>query len=121
MNKSDLFLIITVTFLCILWIIVPFLLTEEKEKIAVVYYKNKAIKTIPLDQTGTKEYQVTGENGIVQIEVKEGKIRVKQENSPLHICSRQGFIEKSTETIVCLPNKIVIKIEEKDSLDTVVR
>lgn len=121
MNKSDWILIITIAFLCILWIVFPFAKQEPSQKIAVVYYKNKEIKTIPLNQNETKEYEVVGENGKIQIEVKNGKVRVKQENSPLHICSKQGFIEKSTETIVCLPNKIVIKIKEKDPLDTIVR
>ena len=56
----------------------------------------------------------------MKIEVKNKKIRVITENSPLHLCSKQGFISKSYETIVCLPNKIVIKIENDKNLDGVV-
>jgi len=93
---------------------------NEQEKVALVYYKNELVKTIPLLEE-SQEYQVLGKNGIVTLESKQGKIRVKQENSPLHICSRQGFIQNSTEIIVCLPNQIVIKIKEKDNIDTIVR
>ena len=46
-----------------------------------------------------------------------------EEESPLHLCSKQGFIEESYESIVCLPNKIVIKIssKKKKDLDTILR
>lgn len=121
MNKNDKKLVITVFIICVFAIILPFFFQKEGEKVALVYYQNQLVQTIPLSNKNTLEYQVMGEKGVVTIETKDGKIRVKEENSPLHLCSKQGYIHKSTETIVCLPNKIVIKIEEKDSLDTVVR
>lgn len=120
MTKSDLRLVEIVSIVCVLTIMLPFFFQKNGEKVALVYYKNQLIQTIPISNNQL-EYQVMGENGMVTIETKDGKIRVKEENSPLHLCSKQGYIQKSTETIVCLPNKIVIKIEEKDSLDTVVR
>ena len=46
--------------------------------------------------------------------------KVVEEKSPLHLCSKQGYISKSYETIVCLPNKIVIKLESNDDLDVIV-
>ena len=56
------------------------------------------------------------------IEVLDYKIRVVEENSPLHLCSKQGFIDKSYETIVCLPNKVVIKlVSDSEGLDGVVK
>ena len=62
-----------------------------------------------------------GYNGEVVIFAGQGKIKIEEENSPLHLCSKQGYISASYETIVCLPNKITIKIEAIDSLDTVVK
>ncbi len=54
---------------------------------------------------------------------KENKIRVKKENSPNHICSKEGYISDSSRTLVCLPNKIIIKITNDntdDKLDGVI-
>lgn len=121
MNKNDVKLILGILVVTIIPILIFSIIDQKSDKIAVVYYRNEVIKTIDLSKKENKEYTVEGENGKVVIEVNQDKIRVKQENSPLHICSKQGYISKSTETIVCLPNKIVIQIKEKDTIDTVVR
>lgn len=118
MNKNDQTLIGCIIIICLLFIVT---LNHSDHNVAVVYYKNEIIKKIDLSLDDIKEYQVNGENGIVTLEVNRGRIRVKDENSPLHLCSKQGYISKSTESIVCLPNKIVIQIEQNNNIDTVVK
>ena len=34
---------------------------------------------------------------------------------------KQGYIKESYEMLICLPNKVVIKIEDKDNVDTIVK
>ena len=68
----------------------------------------KVYKVMPVE-TGE------GKNGTwkkqqVIIEVKDNRIRVKKETSPLHICSKQGY--SKSVPIICLPNKIIIKLGE---------
>ena len=77
--------------------------------------KKKALKKIDLSINDT--YSVKGFNGEVIIEVNNNKLRVKKEDSPLHICSKQGFTNKGS--IVCLPNKIVINFKNNE-LDAIV-
>lgn len=117
LNKNDILLIIV---LLIISIICIFILNknDKKNKVATVYYNNELIKTIDLNID--KTYEIEGYNGIVKIKVKNQKIKVLEEKSPLHLCSKSGYISKSYETIVCLPNKVVIEIEGND-LDTVVK
>ena len=51
-------------------------------------------------------------------EVKDNKIRVKEEVSPRHLCSKEGY----SDVIVCLPNKIIVKVNRKDNqIDGVVK
>ena len=76
--------------------------------IAEVYYRDDLILTIDLKKEG--EYVVEGELGEVVLEVKNNKIRVKKENSPRNICSKEGFIKDSSRSLICLPNKIIVKI-----------
>lgn len=106
--------------LIIVLLLISCLIFSKKENgnQALVYYENDLILKIDLSQDN--EYDVNGYNGNVHIIVKDNKIKVEEENSPKHICSKQGFISSSNETIVCLPNKIVIKIDSEDKLDTVI-
>lgn len=122
MNRYDFILISVILFLCLLFLGITYINGEKDANVAYVYYDNKLIKTIDLRIDETKEYIVKGYNGDVVIETKKNQIRVKEEKSPLNLCSKQGFISSSLETIVCLPNKVIIKIESSnDELDAVVR
>lgn len=123
MNKSDLKLIIVIVLIAIIVLFMIAILNDTSNKKALVYYDNNLVLTIDLTETEKKEYLVDGYNGVVKIIAEGGKIKVDEEDSPLHLCSKQGFIEETYETIVCLPNKIVIKIvSSKDNdLDTILR
>lgn len=120
MNKQDFFLIIFILIIVSL-IGLIFKLTEKTNvNKALVYYEDKLVLTIDLTLKETK-YTVKGYNGPVAITAGNGKVKVEDEDSPLHICSKQGYISKSYESIVCLPNKIVIKLEDNSSLDAIVK
>ena len=121
MNKNYIRLIIGILTITIVTLLLFSTMHQTVPATANIYYENELIKTIDLSQNDQKEYTIEGKNGLVIIEVNHGKIRVKEENSPLHICSKQGYISKSSETIICLPNRIVIEIEAKGTVDTVVR
>lgn len=115
MNKSDIKLIIILLILFIPISLLVLINSSNGNK-ALVYYNNKLIKTIDLNIND--KYTVNGYNGEINIEVKNKKIRVLNEISQKHLCSKQGFISSSYESIVCLPNKIVIKITNDNKLDT---
>lgn len=123
MNKNDLKLIIIILAIAIITFFMIAIIDKESNKQALVYYDNNLVLTIDLNNKEQTEYIVEGYNGPVKIVADNGKVKVEEEDSPLHLCSKQGFIEKSYETIVCLPNKIVIKISDKEqnNLDTVLR
>lgn len=121
MNRSDLKLLFIVVLLCSFSLLILFLNQSNAPKKALVYYENKLILTIDLEKKERTLYEVDGSLGKVTIEAQNGKIRVIDENSPNHICSKQGYIEQSYQVLVCLPNKVVIKIEEQTEIDTVVK
>lgn len=117
MNKSDIKLIVILGII-VLGIFVFITITKEDGSIAEVYYEDEKILTIDLNIDS--EYIVDGELGDVVLEVKDRKIRVKSENSPRNICSKEGFIGDSSRTLICLPNKIVVKIVGESVIDGVV-
>lgn len=121
MNKYDwLVTIIFIISIPIIFLIqqLPRQVTGDKK--AEVFYENSKILTIDLSIPEKKIYEVDGYNGKVKIEAIDGKIRVIEEKSPLHLCSKQGYISETYESIICLPNKIVINIKANDDYDTVI-
>ena len=117
MNKSDIKLVIILGII-ILCIFIFINITKEEGSMAEVYYKDKLILTIDLNIDS--EYIVDGELGDVVLEVKDRKIRVKSENSPRNICSKEGYIGDSSRTLICLPNKVIVKIVGESEIDGVV-
>lgn len=116
MNKYDISLIVFLILISLFSF--PFLLKKEEATVANIYFENKIVLTV--DLSIDNHYEVEGVNGKVLLEVKNGKIRVNEENSPLHLCSKQGYISKSYESIICLPNKIYVEIDSND-YDAIVR
>lgn len=112
MNKSDIKLILIILIFSFLLLVFA---NKDNSSYAFVYFDNKEI--LKIDLSINKEYVVQGFNGDVLIEVKDNKLRVKEEDSPLHICSKQGFVNRGQ--IVCLPNKVVITFGN-DEIDTIV-
>ena len=114
MNKNDLILCVIIFLVAGIFF---FLVKNDKGNMATVYYDNKEVLKIDLSINNT--YTVKGYNGDVVIEVSDNRIRVMDEVSPKHLCSKQGYISKNHESIICLPNKIVIKIDNSE-VDAVV-
>lgn len=122
MNKSDWKLVICLAVILIISFTLLFLFKNNNTpKKALVYYEDELVLEVDLSLKGEYEYHVSGFNGDVLIKTNNNKIKVEEENSPNHICSKQGYIDSSYEVLVCLPNKVVIKIEDNKKIDTVVK
>lgn len=117
MNKNDLKLIVFVIIMCLSFVSYFYLTKNNENKLAVIYYDNNPILKIDLGLKEEKEYQVDGYNGKVILQSKNGKIKVSSETSNYHLCSKQGYISESYQTIICLPNKIIVKIENGSKID----
>lgn len=120
MTKADKILILCIMILSAV-LIIPILNGAAGTSAAVVKVQNEEVLRIDLSEDG--EYSVDGTLGAVNIEVKDGAVRVTQENSPNHLCSKQGFVSDANVPIVCLPNHTVITIEsdEKGSEDVMIQ
>lgn len=116
MNRYDKFLIIFILISSVVlygtmeW----FVRASTSDKVvAVVTYREEEILRIDMSIDNT--YVVEGTLGDVFIEVKDQALRVEKETSPYHLCSIQGWVEFANVPIVCLPNHIVIIIQNTKS------
>ena len=117
-NKSDIKLITVLIIIIAISLIIINLSKDTSKKQAIVKHNDDVVLTVDMSIDNT--YTVKGDMGDIKIVVKDNKIKVDEENSPLHLCSKQGYIEESYETIICLPNRISIEIENNE-MDAVVR
>lgn len=102
--------------------------TESMEKYAVVQVGGIEIAEIPVNiKNQSKTYKFEYGENVGVLETSNGRIRMlpmDMDACPEGICSDTGWIEHSYQSIVCLPNKIVVTIENKennDDLDMITR
>ncbi|MDD5686541.1 MAG: NusG domain II-containing protein [Elusimicrobia bacterium] len=74
------------------------------DKEAIIYKNGKLIERINLSQK--KVINI----GKMEIEVRDGRIRILESDCPHQICKHSGWITSPAQTIVCVPNKILIEI-----------
>lgn len=69
------------------------------------------VKTIDLTAVETPyTFTVEGAGGSNQIRVEPGRIRVSEADCPDKICVHTGYIHAPGIPIVCMPNKLVVRI-----------
>ena len=49
-----------------------------------------------------------------KITIKGGKVQVSKSNCKNQVCVKQGSISTTHQSIVCIPNRVVVSIEGKD-------
>lgn len=90
----------------------------EEGSIVKIYQDGKIIKELPLDVE--TEFVVAGDY-INKIVVKDGKASIAESDCPGNDCVHSGAIFEAGRSIVCLPNRVELRIEGASAVDFVVR
>ena len=116
--RADIVLIGLLIIMAFISYIVIFNFMSKHGDVVEVYSQSKLIKKVPLD-TDT-EFEVKIDNHVNVIRVENGFVFILDADCPDKLCKKQGKIRNSGETIICLPNKIVIRVDaEKQNSDAV--
>ncbi|GFH43198.1 protein export element [Lactococcus hodotermopsidis] len=108
MKPLDFVLIITL----MLASFTPFLFFSNNQKpsnIAQLRINGKIIKNFDLTENQNYTYKDT-DGDINKIVVRDGKIGIIYATCADQICVRKGFVDKSGQTIICLPHQLVIEV-----------
>lgn len=73
-----------------------------------IYVNNKEMYRLSLFQD--KTICIQGIIGVTVIQIERGEIWVEKAPCPYQICKNRGKISRSGETIICIPNRILIQI-----------
>lgn len=85
---------------------------------AQVYLNGEKVYSLDLSEEGT--YTVSGKYTNV-ISVKNGKAAIVESDCPGADCVHTGWISSAGRSIVCLPNRVEVRIADFDEVDFVVR
>lgn len=77
---------------------------------AVVYIGEEEYARYPLDEESEQEILGPG-GGTNLLKIHNGKADVTEASCPDKICVRQTPISEIGETIVCLPNQVIVTVE----------
>lgn len=120
-GRRDLILLLAVLVIGLIGIVIlytrPAALNGEVE----VAVDGEVVMTLPLseDTEVTIEGVDGGENLLV---IQDGKAKIESASCPDGICVRHYAISRDGESIICLPNRVVVTIRggEKGDVDAVV-
>ena len=109
-GKKDLIFIGSLLLLCmIIWLLFRVVFRNEGTKIEITR-DGELYGTYSLSEPQT--ISITDKNGSVtnMLEIKDGKADMIHADCPDKICVHQKAVSAENETIVCLPNKIVVTV-----------
>ena len=81
-----------------------------KEAEAVVYLDGEEQGRYPLGQEQTIQIPA-GDGGYNILEIRDGKADITEASCPDKICVEQRPVKHQGESLVCLPNRVVVEIE----------
>ena len=108
MKKTDwlvifLFLVVSLG----LWLLLFPVPGKEEGRVIEIYSDNQLYRSIALP---TKEEWIDIPGKPVRLELQNNQIRFYETACPDKTCIRTGFISRTGQTAICLPNRIVVRI-----------
>jgi len=112
--KFDIFLIILLIGALVSWLVIWIASSSNENKKAIIEYDNEVVLELSLSENKEVRLKELSNGKTLKYEmliiVEDGTIRVEENECPNHDCIKEGKKNKIGDVIVCLPNKIVIKV-----------
>ena len=118
MKKNDVIMIgiIVVIALVALCLVNLYGKWNTKDAQAVVTIDGTEYGRYPLSEDRTVKIE-SENNGYNLLIIEKGDARIEEASCPDKVCVRHKPIDKTGETLVCLPNKVVVEIENGEEAD----
>ncbi|MGF0040346.1 NusG domain II-containing protein [Peptoniphilaceae bacterium SGI.131] len=89
--------------------------TNAAKRYISIQVNGEEIKTVDFVESEIgKTYEIKTKFGRNVIEIGDERVRVIEASCPDQIDVKQGWISQTGELIVCLPNRLIIEIKNKD-------
>jgi hypothetical protein len=121
MKKADVVIIVILLVLAIGGYGVSRLLLNHKytNKYVVISVGGKLYqKVLVKDNKFTKTIKIKTALGTNVVDILKGGAEMQDASCHDKICIKEGFKDKPGDTIICLPNKLVVEIKGEDKAET---
>ncbi len=121
MKKADKYLIIGILIVAAISLLgIKLFMNGSADKVLITM-DGEVYKEVELHKNQTIIIEVPGEEKTNTLEIKDGYAKMIDSSCPDHLCEQQHRISKKGETIICLPNKVVVEVksEEETEIDGV--
>ncbi len=109
LKKRDIILIISLLLVGVIALLIWYFIYSVDGKFVSVEQRGNLIGTYPLNVD--KEIEIEHRGQVVnKIIIEDGYCYMENAECPDHLCIKQGKIEKIGQTIVCLPNRVVVTV-----------
>ena len=80
--------------------------------VANIYQDGVCIRSVDLSAvTEPETFTIAGEHGVNTVLIEPGRICISGADCPDQVCVNAGWLSDSAAPIVCLPHRVVIRIE----------
>lgn len=91
-------------------------LSSGSDLMVEVYQNGRLIRQIPLHEDASFTVSGAYEN---TVQIKDGTVHVSEASCPGNDCVHSGRISRSGQSIICLPNKLEIRISGEPEVDII--
>lgn len=120
MKKNDIILtgVLLVCAFVVYGVVTLYSANSTKDAEAVVLIDGEEYGRYPLDEDITEKIQ-PADGSYNVLEIRDGKAEITEATCPDKICVNHRPVNKQGESLVCLPNKVVVEIQngEKPEVD----
>ena len=113
MRKKDFILIFVVSLIIAGAFGVNYFVNTKNVDSIEIYMDNKLYKTYDINDK--EEIKIKSKEGYNIVKIHDKGVEIIEASCPDKVCIHQGFITEASESIVCLPNKVHIKITTEDN------
>lgn len=115
-NKKLVIIFLAVFLICV-GIVFALGKIQPEEKIAVISVDGEVYGEVDLSED--QSFDIKTERGTNKILIENGDIRITEATCPDKLCIRHEGLHNKYDTIVCLPNKLIIEYKNSAGIDAV--
>ncbi len=116
LKKRDVILIVSLLIVGIIALVIWHFIYSVDGKYVTIEQRDNLIGIYPLNVDKEIEIEHRGEV-VNKIVIEDSYCYMEEAECPDHLCIKQGKVNKSGQTIVCLPNRVVVTVVDSDSSD----